>query len=524
MAKHKGSVFGALGEEPQPSSEQLRNDLALEWSRLSSSRWVFLEDEGARIGEAVLPSSLFHRLRQAPLVLHLDVPFQLRAERSLQLYGAFGGEALCGAVEHFRHRMGHQRTDQLQQQLRDGQLRPVCEEILRNYDKAYDYHLKRGRSSDCIVQVEVNSSDCARVAQDLACLAAEREADAPEAPVTAPQNLPKAEEVRESRCFCGAVITEVRGDPAAVSICHCSVCRRLSGAPFVASAIFLPQRVTVKSDKGSEPQLVELKTSKQVSRLRCAVCSAPVAGRLGQRFVALPWAGFMKPGDKVPEAWTPSHHLHYDSRVMDVEDDLIKYRARSRGPVWDAAAPREQSADDHPESTGATSPPPGAAPAAAPGPVALVSPMAAPMPEAWSKELLLTGHAAAAGHAVTYTTTTTTTTAVTINGAAASPGAAFTPQAPAGPPIEYAPQAAPGQPPASPSGPGGPGGGGREKALPAPEPTEEDMKAMVAARQLNNGIPRAGPLPLQWSSSSPSGAHEEKIGDTTRRKTDTMEC
>ncbi|CAK9045587.1 unnamed protein product [Durusdinium trenchii] len=119
--------------------------------------------------------------------------------------------------------------------------------------------------------------------------------------------------------------------------------------------------------------------------------------------------------------------------------------------------------------------------------------MAAPMPEAWSKELLLTGHAAAAGHAVTYTTTTTTTTAVTINGAAASPGAAFTPQAPAGPPIEYAPQAAPGQPPASPSGPGGPGGGGREKALPAPEPTEEDMKAMVAARQLNNGIPR-----VQW--------------------------
>lgn len=31
--------------------------------------------------------------RPAPLVLHLDVPFQLRAERSLQLYGAFGGEA-----------------------------------------------------------------------------------------------------------------------------------------------------------------------------------------------------------------------------------------------------------------------------------------------------------------------------------------------------------------------------------------------------------------------------------------------
>jgi len=63
MACHKGSVFGALGEELQPSSEQLRNDLAMEWSQLSSSKWVYLEDEGARIGEAVLPSSLYHRLR-----------------------------------------------------------------------------------------------------------------------------------------------------------------------------------------------------------------------------------------------------------------------------------------------------------------------------------------------------------------------------------------------------------------------------------------------------------------------------
>ena len=54
MARHKGSVFGALGEERQPSSEQLRratkslsgaarNDLATLWSRLSAD-WVFLED------------------------------------------------------------------------------------------------------------------------------------------------------------------------------------------------------------------------------------------------------------------------------------------------------------------------------------------------------------------------------------------------------------------------------------------------------------------------------------------------
>lgn len=49
--------------------------------------------------------------------------------------------------------------------------------------------------------------------------------------------------------------------------------------------------------------------------------------------------------------------------------------------------------------------------------------------------------------------------------------------------------------------PASPSQGRSEKALPAAEPTEEDVKAMVAARQLNCGIPRAGPLPLQWNSS-----------------------
>lgn len=39
------------------------------------------------------------------------------------------------------------------------------------------------------------------------------------------------------------------------------------------------------------------------------------------------------PGD-VPEAWRPKHHLHYESRVLDVLDDLLKYSGRSRGPVW----------------------------------------------------------------------------------------------------------------------------------------------------------------------------------------------
>jgi hypothetical protein len=35
-------------------------------------------------------------------------------------------------------------------------------------------------------------------------------------------------------CFCGHLRYEVTGEPFNESICHCSMCRRASGAPFVA--------------------------------------------------------------------------------------------------------------------------------------------------------------------------------------------------------------------------------------------------------------------------------------------------
>merc|ERR1711924_214242 len=45
LACHKGSVFGHLGEAPQPTSEQFHNLVAMEWALLDPSRFVYLEDE-----------------------------------------------------------------------------------------------------------------------------------------------------------------------------------------------------------------------------------------------------------------------------------------------------------------------------------------------------------------------------------------------------------------------------------------------------------------------------------------------
>lgn len=322
LACHKGSVFGHLGEPPQPSSEHFRNLLALQWNQLAPNRFVFMEDEGPRIGGTHLPAATYRKLRQAQLVVHLDVPFDLRLERSLATYGPFGPEALSAAVECFRKRMGNARTDLLLEQLARGDLRSVCREALTNYDVNYEHHLFKGRSEDAFEVVTVSSLDAKAVAVEVAALAGGREAS------VSAEELPKVKPGAErvARCYCGAVEVRVRGEPLSVSICHCSICRRLSGAPFVASALFDPRNVTL-----NDAELLETQTSTHVVRKRCATCFSPVMASVGKKYVAVPLSLFSLTPQ---EAWKPQQHLHYEDRVIDVNDEIPKYANRSGGDLW----------------------------------------------------------------------------------------------------------------------------------------------------------------------------------------------
>lgn len=45
-----------------------------------------------------------------------------------------------------------------------------------------------------------------------------------------------ADIVRTGRCLCGAVKYEVRGEPFQSGLCHCTICRKLTGSSFSATA------------------------------------------------------------------------------------------------------------------------------------------------------------------------------------------------------------------------------------------------------------------------------------------------
>ena len=73
-------------------------------------------------------------------------------------------------------------------------------------------------------------------------------------------------------CFCGLIRYQFDGDEFPTANCHCTMCRRASGAPFV-SWIVVPKnkfRYTTHTPK-------ELESSSHGTRYFCDNCGTPIA-------------------------------------------------------------------------------------------------------------------------------------------------------------------------------------------------------------------------------------------------------
>ena len=123
-------------------------------------------------------------------------------------------------------------------------------------------------------------------------------------------------------CFCGAVRFEVT-EIFDAGYCHCSICRRFSGAPLVvwANAPGRAFRVTSGETRG-------FPSSDHWMRNFCPACGAPVFGRHptppadGSDLVCFSTASLDDPG-----AIRPTAHIWCGSRLsyFDVKDEIPRF-------------------------------------------------------------------------------------------------------------------------------------------------------------------------------------------------------
>ncbi len=136
LARHRGSAFGGFEDDPQPTREHFENRLAVALYHLDANRPIWVEDECENLGCVNVPSSLFRRLRAAPLAL-LETPEEDRLTRVLREYSDLPSQTIADALDRIQKRLGGLEHRRARAALDAGDLPTVARLLLAYYDKAY---------------------------------------------------------------------------------------------------------------------------------------------------------------------------------------------------------------------------------------------------------------------------------------------------------------------------------------------------------------------------------------------------
>jgi tRNA 2-selenouridine synthase len=152
IASHKGSAFGALGMQPQPTIEQFENNLFYTLQQLDPSKTIWIEDESKTIGRIFVPMPFWQQMAKSTLY-RIRIPLEVRIQRLLREYGTFQKNQLKEAVTRIQKRLGGLDTQNCMKALDENDLKTVAAITLHYYDKAYN-HLINKKQAPVVFEVD----------------------------------------------------------------------------------------------------------------------------------------------------------------------------------------------------------------------------------------------------------------------------------------------------------------------------------------------------------------------------------
>jgi tRNA 2-selenouridine synthase len=174
LANHKGSTYGAIGQRPQPASEQFENLLFHGLRDLDLGRRIWLEDESRSIGSCFVPMAFWQQMRVAP-VAFIDLPKDKRINRLVAEYAGIDHALLVEATERIRKRLGGKVTKDALEALTHQDYATVADVTLDYYDKAYLHGLSQ-RDQTSVHAMNILEDNPTQTAQQLIAWANETDA------------------------------------------------------------------------------------------------------------------------------------------------------------------------------------------------------------------------------------------------------------------------------------------------------------------------------------------------------------
>lgn len=137
LAKHKGSVFGALGNEAQPSSAAFHNLIFEELKNYNPNEVLWVENESFTIGQVHLPIELWTHMKIASGV-ELFLPLEERVTFIVADYGRYERTELVACIQKLNKRLGDEACRNICSLVEEGDLKAAVFGLFKYYDKAYE--------------------------------------------------------------------------------------------------------------------------------------------------------------------------------------------------------------------------------------------------------------------------------------------------------------------------------------------------------------------------------------------------
>jgi tRNA 2-selenouridine synthase len=158
LANHQGSAFGAIGQQPQPSTEFFENLLYEKFQKLDLNQTIWIEDESKNIGNCNIPEALWQKMRNSS-VIFLDIEPVARIPFLVEKYAQEGFEpALQESLNRIQKRLGGQQYQEAIKALHQKNYAEVARITLEYYDKWYLMGLQK-RNQETVSKIKVPTND-----------------------------------------------------------------------------------------------------------------------------------------------------------------------------------------------------------------------------------------------------------------------------------------------------------------------------------------------------------------------------
>ncbi len=148
IANHRGSTFGGLGLDEQPSQKNFEAELWNQLRMLDRSKPVFIEAESRKLGKLSLPDQILKKIKESPAIL-VESSLQARATRITHDYlNACKSKEIAikealSMLSRLNEALGKSRVEEIKRFLNDGLIELAVQTLLvEYYDPLYSKSLK----------------------------------------------------------------------------------------------------------------------------------------------------------------------------------------------------------------------------------------------------------------------------------------------------------------------------------------------------------------------------------------------